>query len=118
MNCIVYHGNVDARDKLRQFEFYYDSDAPHVQNVFKFNVIVTTYETILTDSAILRPIRWEYVVIDEAHRLKNKQSVLLQEFKHFNYNHLLLLTGTPIQNNTQELWTLLNVLDYAKFPYG
>src|SRR5690606_19933640 len=118
MNCVVYHGNSQAREIIRTYEWNYtDSDGNIVyDSMYKFNVIVTTYEMILTDSEILAPINWKYVVIDEAHRLKNKASRVLNEFLNFNYDHLLLLTGTPIQNNTQELWTLLNLLDPVNFP--
>lgn len=117
MNCIVYHGNSEARQNIRDYEFYYTDDHGRIKwtTMFKFHVIVTTYEMILTDSDILRPIRWKYVAIDEAHRLKNKSSRVLNELLRFNYDHLLLLTGTPIQNNTQELWTLLNLLDPVQF---
>lgn len=117
MNCIVYHGNSEARQIIRDFEFFYMDDQGRTKwhNMFKFHVIVTTYEMILTDSEILRPIRWKYVAIDEAHRLKNKSSRVLNELLSFSYDHLLLLTGTPIQNNTQELWTLLNLLDPVQF---
>ena len=117
MNCLVYHGNAEARQIIRDYEFHYldDNGRPKLKNMFKFHVIVTTYEMILTDSEILRPVRWKYIAIDEAHRLKNKASRVLNEFLTFHYDHLLLLTGTPIQNNTQELWTLLNLLDPVQF---
>lgn len=117
LNCIVYHGNAEARQIIRNYEFHYldDNGNPKWRNMFKFHVIVTTYEMILADSDILRPVRWKYIAIDEAHRLKNKSSRVLNEFLGFHYDHLLLLTGTPIQNNTQELWTLLNLLDPVQF---
>lgn len=118
MNCVVYHGNSAARDIIRNYEWHFQDENGNVihKSIYKFNVVVTTYEMILTDTEIFQPIRWKYVVIDEAHRLKNKSSRVLNEFLGFKYDHLLLLTGTPIQNNTQELWTLLNLLDYQAFP--
>jgi chromodomain-helicase-DNA-binding protein 7 len=118
MNVIVYHGNSDARSLMRKHEFHYTDENNKVvqKNLFKFNTLITTFEMIITDSSILSQIKWKYVVIDEAHRLKNRNSRILTEFKHFKFDHLLLLTGTPIQNNTEELWTLLNVLDEKNFP--
>lgn len=118
MNAIVYHGNTDARNIIRNYEWHYlDKDEkPKHKSMFKFNVIVTTYEMILTDTDVFKNIFWKYIVIDEAHRLKNKTSRVLNEFSNFKYDHLLLLTGTPIQNNTQELWTLMNLLDPESFP--
>lgn len=54
--------------------------------------------------------------MDEAHRLKNNNSKSLDAIRNLSYDHLLLLTGTPLQNNTGELWTLLNLIDSKKFP--
>ena len=54
--------------------------------------------------------------MDEAHRLKNKDSAVAAELRSLSTEHLLLLTGTPLQNNTTELWELLSLLDTALFP--
>ncbi|XP_049847848.1 chromodomain-helicase-DNA-binding protein 8-like [Schistocerca gregaria] len=117
MNCLVYHGNSEARQIIRDYEWNYTDEKGNIKSskIFKFHIIITTYEMVLTDTEVLSPIRWKYIAIDEAHRLKNKSSRLLNEFRHFKYDHLLLLTGTPIQNNTQELWTLINLLDPVQF---
>jgi chromodomain-helicase-DNA-binding protein 7 len=55
------------------------------------------------------------VVVDEAHRLKSQSSKLLQAMKSFRCDFKLLLTGTPLQNNTEELWSLLNFLSPSAF---
>lgn len=54
------------------------------------------------------------VVVDEAHRLKNSKSKSLQMIKSLQADFMLLLTGTPIQNNIDELYTMLNLLDDYK----
>jgi SNF2 family DNA or RNA helicase len=61
-------------------------------------------------SAALRKFTWRYIVIDEAHRIKNEKSVLSQVVRLYNTQYRLLLTGTPLQNNLHELWALLNFL--------
>ena len=61
----------------------------------------------------LRKIAWSFLVVDEAHRLKNENSRLAQIARSMSAAHRLLLTGTPIQNNLHELWALLNFL----YPY-
>ena len=76
-----------------------------------FNVVLTTYEYILVGKAILRKYPWQYIVIDEGHRIKNAGSKLSTVLRtDYHSNHRLLLTGTPLQNNLQELWALLNFL--------
>ena len=76
----------------------------------KFDVCVTSYEMILREKAHLRKFAWEYIIIDEAHRIKNEESSLAQNMRTFNSRNRLLITGTPLQNNLHELWALLNFL--------
>jgi len=85
------------------------------KGVFKFNAIITSYETIRQDKPFFGAVRWEYLIVDEAHRLKNTNSKVLGDMRQISFDHLTLLTGTPLQNNTQELWTLLNFLDPVSF---
>ncbi|KAF2458539.1 putative SNF2 family helicase/ATPase [Lineolata rhizophorae] len=76
----------------------------------KFDVCVTSYEMILREKAHLKKFAWEYIIIDEAHRIKNEESSLAQIIRLFNSRNRLLITGTPLQNNLHELWALLNFL--------
>eukprot|EP00698_Gefionella_okellyi_P002844 TRINITY_DN12712_c0_g1_i1.p1 TRINITY_DN12712_c0_g1~~TRINITY_DN12712_c0_g1_i1.p1 ORF type:complete len:695 (-),score=197.22 TRINITY_DN12712_c0_g1_i1:90-2090(-) len=75
-----------------------------------FPVVVTSYEIILRDRALLRKLNWKYIVVDEGHRLKNMDCRLILELKKFTSSNRLLLTGTPLQNSLAELWSLLNFL--------
>ncbi|XP_071964238.1 chromodomain-helicase-DNA-binding protein 1-like [Antedon mediterranea] len=72
-----------------------------------YHVILTTYEMVLKDVAFLESILWEALVVDEAHRLKNSNSMLHQALSNFDVTQRLLLTGTPVQNNLKELYNLL-----------
>lgn len=65
---------------------------------------------IIREKAVLRKIQWKYLVIDEAHRIKNEKSKLSEIIREFETKNRLLLTGTPLQNNLHELWALLNFL--------
>ena len=76
----------------------------------KFDVCITSYEMILREKAHLKKFAWEYIIIDEAHRIKNEESSLAQIIRVFNSRNRLLITGTPLQNNLHELWALLNFL--------
>ena len=60
----------------------------------------------MRDCAHLRNFEWAYLVVDEGHRLKNKDCRLMKELKSLNTKQRLLLTGTPLQNNLTELWSL------------
>ncbi|KAK9798163.1 hypothetical protein WJX73_003156 [Symbiochloris irregularis] len=78
----------------------------------RMQVLLTTYETFMhkLDCPRLSQLRWEYLIVDEGHRLKNAGCKLVREMKRYSVAHRLLLTGTPLQNNLDELWSLLNVL--------
>lgn len=76
----------------------------------KFDVCITSYEMILREKTHLKKFAWEYIIIDEAHRIKNEESSLAQIIRLFTSRNRLLITGTPLQNNLHELWALLNFL--------
>ncbi|KAJ9128074.1 hypothetical protein QFC24_000365 [Naganishia onofrii] len=75
-----------------------------------FDIMVTSYEMCLREKTTFKKFSWEYIIIDEAHRIKNVDSLLSQIVRSFNSRGRLLITGTPLQNNLQELWALLNFI--------
>ena len=75
-----------------------------------FDVLISSYEIVIREKAVLRKVKWQYIVVDEAHRLKNEDSLLSQIIRMFHSQNRLLITGTPLQNNLHELWALLNFL--------
>lgn len=77
----------------------------HIQ----WDVCVTTFDVILS-APFFRKYQWHYVVIDEAHRLKNDKTISYKVIRDLPCRNRLLLTGTPLQNNLHELWLLLNYL--------
>ena len=72
--------------------------------------MVTSYEMILREKSVFKKFNWQYMVIDEAHRIKNEESKLSLVIREMKTANRLLLTGTPLQNNLHELWALLNFL--------
>lgn len=80
-----------------------------------YDVVITTYEMCISAKKVFQRIQWCYLVIDEAHRIKNEASLLSKIVRIFRCEHRLLLTGTPLQNNVHELWALLNFLDPKLF---
>jgi SWI/SNF-related matrix-associated actin-dependent regulator of chromatin subfamily A member 5 len=75
-----------------------------------FNLVLTTFECAMKEKTPLAKIKYEYLIIDEAHRIKNEKAKFSTVVRQFKSNHRLLLTGTPLQNNLHELWALLNFL--------
>lgn len=76
----------------------------------KFDVLITSFEMVIREKSQLKKFRWQYIVVDEAHRIKNETSSLSQIIRLFYSKNRLLITGTPLQNNLHELWALLNFL--------
>lgn len=76
----------------------------------KFDVVVTSYEMVIKEKGHFKRFHWRYIIIDEAHRIKNENSLLSKTVRLFHTNFRLLITGTPLQNNLHELWALLNFL--------
>jgi SWI/SNF-related matrix-associated actin-dependent regulator of chromatin subfamily A member 5 len=85
-------------------------DANGKNTVPKFDALVTSYEGLLKEKGRLSKVAWQYVIIDEAHRIKNEQSSLSIAVRNMKTQFRLLITGTPLQNNLRELWALLNFI--------
>lgn len=120
--CITYIGDKDSRAIIRENELTFEDNAVRGSKPsrlraasFKFNVLLTSYELISMDSACLGSIEWSVLVVDEAHRLKSNQSKFFKVLNAYNIAYKLLLTGTPLQNNLEELFHLLNFLSRDKF---
>ncbi|KAM9848259.1 chromodomain-helicase-DNA-binding protein 1-like [Aulostomus maculatus] len=104
LNVLCYKG-----DKNRRAEIQKDAEKQD------FHVLLTTYELCLKDSSFLRQWKWKVLVIDEAHRLKNQNSLLHKTLTQFSVGFRVLLTGTPIQNNLRELYSLLSFIQPSIF---
>jgi chromodomain helicase DNA binding protein 8/chromodomain-helicase-DNA-binding protein 7 len=117
MNLVTFHGNSISRNLIIETEFYYrDENGRPIPGIYKFDILLTTYEMTMSGASQLRPIPWRCAVLDEAHRLKNKASKVSEFLKSYSMEHRVLLTGTPLQNSLDELWALLNFLEPSTFP--
>jgi SNF2 family DNA or RNA helicase len=119
MNVIVYMGNPESREIMREREFYFKDlskrgGAKNKSRVPKFNVVITSYDTAINDIYTLKRIYWECLVVDEAHRLKNNESKFFKTSQMIRTKHKVLLTGTPLQNNIIELLNLIEFITPAK----
>uniref|UniRef100_A0A672T5V9 Chromodomain-helicase-DNA-binding protein 4-like n=1 Tax=Sinocyclocheilus grahami TaxID=75366 RepID=A0A672T5V9_SINGR len=124
MYVVTYVGDKDSRAVIRENEFSFENNAIRggkkpskmkKEASVKFHVLLTSYELITIDTAVLGSIDWACLVVDEAHRLKNNQSKFFRVLNNYPLQHKLLLTGTPLQNNLEELFHLLNFLTPERF---
>lgn len=123
LNVIEYHGSTKARAVIREYEWYAtavgnpgDEGRHPDPQAIKFNVMLTSYETVIADSSQLRSVPWEVLIVDEGHRLKNSESKLFPLLNTFKSGLRVLLTGTALQNNLSEMCNLLNFLQPETFP--
>jgi len=107
LKVLPYWGNAKDRKILRKFwdrkHITYTRDSP-------FHVLVTSYQLVVQDTPYFQKIRWQYMILDEAQAIKSSQSSRWKALLGFHCRNRLLLTGTPIQNNMQELWALLHFI--------
>ncbi|KAL3467616.1 SNF2 family N-terminal domain-containing protein [Aspergillus heterothallicus] len=105
IRTVLYHGSKDQRAELRRkfMNMRNQKDAD-------FPVVCTSYEICMNDRKFLAQYQWRYIIVDEGHRLKNMNCRLIKELLSYNSANRLLITGTPLQNNITELWSLLHFL--------
>jgi len=92
-----YYGNPTDRNRLQK----------QVQN---YNMVVASYEVVRNDINFFSKFFWNYCILDEGHIIRNGKSKISLSVKTLKANHRLILTGTPIQNNVLELWSLFDFL--------
>ncbi|XP_055296600.1 chromatin-remodeling complex ATPase chain Iswi-like [Sitodiplosis mosellana] len=100
---------------LRAFVLHaYKKDRPKLLKRLKepedWDLCITSYDIALKEYHKFRKPKWQYVVLDEGHKIKNEKSKMNEALHAIKSNHRLMLTGTPLQNNLHELWALLNYL--------
>ncbi|CAN9174937.1 unnamed protein product [Alternaria alternata] len=103
MPVMLYHGDKKERERLRKTRLRNPGTAD-------FPIMVTSYEICMNDRKYLTSFGWQFIIIDEGHRIKNLDCRLIRELQQFQSANRLLITGTPLQNNLVELWSLLHFL--------
>lgn len=100
---VLYHGSKQEREQIRRKKLK-SPGSP------EFPIVVTSYEICMNDRKFLAGFGWKFIIIDEGHRIKNLNCRLIRELQSYQSANRLLITGTPLQNNLQELWSLLHFL--------
>eukprot|EP01062_Namystynia_karyoxenos_P072454 TRINITY_DN6862_c0_g1_i1.p1 TRINITY_DN6862_c0_g1~~TRINITY_DN6862_c0_g1_i1.p1 ORF type:complete len:1664 (+),score=450.74 TRINITY_DN6862_c0_g1_i1:75-4994(+) len=104
LRVLAYHGSQERRAALRNG---WTKQPPQDTN---FDVCVASYATVVADREYFRRVEWCYLVLDEAHHIKNWRSQRWRVVSELHSRHRLVLTGTPLQNHMMELWSLLRFL--------
>ncbi|KAI8066725.1 SNF2 family N-terminal domain-containing protein [Gongronella butleri] len=99
LSTVIYKGVPDERKRIQKTQLKHRN----------FHVLLTTFDYIIKDRPVLSKFKWVYMIIDEGHRMKNSKSKLTTVIRqYYTSRYRLILTGTPLQNNLPELWSLLN----------
>ncbi|KXX77613.1 putative DNA helicase ino80 [Madurella mycetomatis] len=104
---LPYWGTAGDRKVLRKF---WDRKHTTYKKDAAFHVMITSYQLVVSDVAYFQKMKWQYMILDEAQAIKSSQSSRWKCLLGFHCRNRLLLTGTPIQNNMQELWALLHFI--------
>ncbi|KAL4421743.1 hypothetical protein ABPG77_002359 [Micractinium sp. CCAP 211/92] len=126
LNVVAFAGNAEARAVVKEFELFAhglgartinaaDRRREMLQRAVQFHVLLTSYEMVAAEAADLSKLEFEALVVDEGHRLKNKEARLFQALQGLRLRHRTLLTGTPLQNDLSELFMLLHFLEPQRF---
>lgn len=100
LRAVKFHGNAEQRERQKT----------ELLQPGKYDAMITSYEMVIKEKNFFKRTYWRYIIIDEAHRIKNENSILSRTVRMFKTSYRLLITGTPLQNNLHELWALLNFL--------
>ncbi|OQN96787.1 hypothetical protein B0A48_17347 [Cryoendolithus antarcticus] len=105
---LAYYGSTEERIRKRSGW----ANDPHHEDKSKrgYNVVVTSYQIAVKDINAIRNVTWHYLILDEAHNIRNFQTAMYQNLVRLKTSARLLLTGTPLQNSLGELWALLTFL--------
>ncbi|KAI3654623.1 hypothetical protein MP228_000003 [Amoeboaphelidium protococcarum] len=107
LKLLPYWGSSKDRQILRKFwttkKFQFNRDS-------EYHVLITSYQIVVQDQPYFQRQKWKYLILDEAHAIKSSGTTRWKTLLKLNCRNRLLLTGTPIQNNMQELWALLHFI--------
>lgn len=116
LKYVPYTGTPEARHIIEDYQMPYidDEGLPH-HDCVSFNILLVTYDIFLKDIEVMQKIDWQVMIVDEGHRIKNADGKKHNALSSVKSIHKIILTGTPIQNTLNELWTLLNFVSPSYF---
>nr|POF01115.1 chromatin remodeling factor mit1 [Quercus suber] len=108
LRVVAYYGSKESRESAYKYEMY-----PESCKDLRCHVVITSYDAAADDNCrkFFRSVPWQGMIVDEGQRLKNDKNLLYAALSAMKASFKILLTGTPLQNNTRELFNLLQFLD-------
>ncbi|UJO17082.1 Chromatin remodeling factor mit1 [Fulvia fulva] len=113
LRVVAYYGSAQSREMSYKYELY-----PENAKDLRCHVVVTSYDAAADENnrKFFRHVAWQGMIVDEGQRLKNDKNLLYAALRAMKVPFKILLTGTPLQNNTRELFNLLHFLDDSYDP--
>ncbi|KAL5001929.1 hypothetical protein BDV10DRAFT_140305 [Aspergillus recurvatus] len=111
LRAVTYYGSSLARKLAQEHEMFITGDPD-----LRCHIVITSYETMVDDFSrkVLSRIPWAGLIVDEGQRLKSDKSQIYEGLSKMKFPFKVLMTGTPLQNNTKELFNLLQFCDQTK----
>lgn len=98
LKVMVHHGAERLTDSFRE-------------EVEMYDMVITTYSLVYRDEKYISSVKWRYIVLDEAQNIKNPEARQTQAVKKLSAQQKIALTGTPVENRLQELWSIMDFLN-------
>ncbi|OHS96130.1 hypothetical protein TRFO_37712 [Tritrichomonas foetus] len=115
--AISFTGTKESRSIVKKYcLFKQNSDKTYDQNNLICDIILTSFETLKVEMSLLKKIHFRCMIVDEAQRLKNPNAITYKLCSEICKDYIILLTGTPVQNNFFEFWSILHFVDEKMFP--
>ena len=111
---LVYNWELEAKKfapKLKVFNYTGAFRDKNIEQFTGFDLVISTYGTIRNDAEMLKDYYFHYIILDESQSIKNPSSVIAKEIVKLKSRHKLILTGTPIENSTSDLWSQMNFVN-------
>lgn len=97
--------------------YQYHGSNRNMIEAMKNDVIITTYQTLVNDEIEIQKLNIDILIVDEAQNIKNSKGKTYKCLERISVNNKILLTGTPVENNLQEYWNLMRLINKTSISY-
>lgn len=111
---LIYNWQKEAQKftpELRTLNYTGTNREKLVDSLLDYDLVITSYGTVRVDVEILSRLHFNYIILDESQAIKNPTSIIAKAVLKLKTKHKLILTGTPIENSTLDLWSQMNFIN-------